>query len=64
MEYNAKNMHKSCLRKKKYRTELFAAKMAEKMSVKFHKEYYYYYCPLCNGWHLATKKDKYDEVHE
>lgn len=58
MEYNARNMYKSCLRKKKYYSEKFAKEMAKKMSKKFNKEYYHYYCPLCNGWHLATRKEK------
>ena len=58
MKYNAENMHHSCLRKKKYRTEKWAKYMAEKMSKQFNKEYTYYYCLLCHGWHLATKKEK------
>lgn len=51
-------MYYSCLRKKKYITEDFAKKMAKKMSNKFNKRYTYYYCQLCNGWHLATVKEK------
>ena len=64
MKYSAYNMHHSCLRKKKYITEGWAKHMAIEMSEKFKKNYKAYYCPLCHGWHLATVKDKYDEVSE
>ena len=57
MDFDAKKMYQMCMRKKKYRSEKVAKKMAKMMSEKYGKECYHYWCPLCNNYHLATKKD-------
>ena len=54
MKYNAKNMYKSCLRKKKYRTREYAENIAKKFNQ------HVYYCKLCGCYHL-TKLEQKDE---
>lgn len=52
MKYNAKNMHKSCLRKAAFKEYKDAQKRAEKYDQRV------YYCPLCGKYHLTKTKEK------
>lgn len=55
---NAKQMHRMCLRKKKFLTIEFAEKVAKEKAIKFNTKYKVYFCPLCGHYHLATVKEK------
>lgn len=53
---NAEQMHKMCLRKRKYKSEQLALKYAKECDIKYGKTHRVYYCPLCGFYHLTTKE--------
>ena len=52
----AKQMHKMCLRKIRYKNEIIALEQAKRLEKIFKVSYRVYYCKLCNGFHLTTKE--------
>jgi len=55
---DASQMYRMCLKKRKYKTEELAKKVAEECNVKYGKVHRVYYCPLCGFFHLTTKELK------
>ena len=49
-KYSAEGMHRSCFRKKRYKSEAKAKAVAEKFGQRV------YFCPICGGYH-CTKKE-------
>ena len=48
-------LYKMCMHKKVIKTEEFARKLADAFSVKYGKKTTYYFCPICQNYHLTTK---------
>lgn len=55
---DAKQMYKMCLKKRKYKSQDLANKVAEECTIKYGKPHRVYYCPLCGYYHLTTKPPK------
>lgn len=56
-KFNGRSPSQECFKKKRYSTENFAQKIANKIKWKRNVKLRVYFCDLCGGFHL-TKKDK------
>ena len=56
MEFNAERMHRMCLKKRKYKDEGTAIKIAKRCDIKYGGVHRVYWCPLCGYYHLTTKE--------
>lgn len=48
---------KMCFNKKAIKTEEFAKKLAKEYTKKYGKKTTYYFCHICQNYHLTTKNN-------
>ena len=55
---HGKNLYRSCLSKRRYRTYHYALEQAKKYTEKYGKKQYVYWCEYCNGYHITSTPRK------
>ena len=53
--HNTTISYKMCFHKKVIKTADYAEKLAKEYSIRFNKNMTYYFCPICQNFHITSK---------